>query len=162
MPQLNTLHDRIAEVAERVAASEGLEVVEVALRGSGASRLLRITIDKPEGVSLGDCETLSRQLGTILDVEEIIPGGHYQLEVTSPGVERKLFRPKDFVRFTGSQVKVTLHEAREGRKTFDGTLESFTGDQLTVVVSPDLKLTLALDEVARANLKHNWHQPTKP
>lgn len=160
MAQDTVLHNRILAAAERVASSEGLEVVEVVLRGGGGSRLLRVVIDRPQGVSLNDCETMSRQLGAILDVEELVPGGRYQLEVSSPGVERKLFRPKDFERFTGHQIKITLHEAREGRKTFEGTLTCFSEDRLTLSVQPDLSIDLTLNEIARANLKFDWGQPS--
>jgi ribosome maturation factor RimP len=156
MSRAQALHDRIAEVAERVAASEGLELVEVELRGNGASRLLRITIDKPEGVSLNDCENLSRQLGTILDVEELVPGGRYQLEVSSPGVERKLFRPIDFERFLGERIKVTLHQPRAGRKTFEGRLSAFKDNVVSLEVSDSETLALPLDEIFRANLKFEW------
>src|SRR6185312_8585896 len=88
--------NQIKEIAERVGSSAGLEVVDVQFLGGGGSRLLRIFIDKPEGVSHADCEFVSHQAGTILDVEEVIPGGRYTLEVSSPGLERKLTRPKDF------------------------------------------------------------------
>jgi ribosome maturation factor RimP len=156
------LQQSITAAAERVAASEGLELVEVVLRGSGASRLLRVVIDKPEGVSLNDCETVSRQLGAILDVEELVPGGRYQLEVSSPGIERKLFRPKDFQRFVGRPIKVTLHDAREGRKTFEGTLAGFAEDVVQLALPTGEALSLTLQEISRANLKYDWGQPTKP
>lgn len=161
MTEQNTMRDQITAAAERVASSEGLEVVEVVLRGSGGNRLLRIIIDKPEGVSLNECETVSRQLGAILDVEELVPGGRYQLEVSSPGIERKLFRPKDFERFTGHQVKITLHEPHEGRKTFEGTLSAFSGDRISLELSPGSRMSFTLQEIARANLKHDWGQPAK-
>src|SRR6266540_6474959 len=91
---------KIEEIAQRVAQSEGIEVVEVELKGGGRNQLLRIWIDKPEGVTHADCELISQQVGTILDVEDVVPG-KYTLEVTSPGVERKLLKPKDFERFQG-------------------------------------------------------------
>jgi len=156
MAQSSTLRDKIAEVTERVAASEGLEVVEVELRGGGGNRLLRITIDKPEGVSLNDCENLSRQLGTILDVEELVPGGRYQLEVTSPGLERKLFRPKDFERFAGQPVKISLQQARDGRKTFEGRLGGYEEGAVILELPEGGSTTFHLDEILRANLKFEW------
>src|SRR5438046_4015547 len=85
--------ERVREIAERVAASSGLEVVEVELRGGGKARMLRIVIDKPAGVTHEDCANLSREVGTILDVEDAVPGGSYTLEVSSPGLDRKLVRP---------------------------------------------------------------------
>src|SRR5262249_59316474 len=106
---------KIEEIAQRVAGSEGLEVVEVEVKGGGNQRFVRISIDKPEGVTHGDCELVSQQVGTILDVEDVVPGGHYTLEVSSPGVERKLFKPKDYERFQGKKVKITLRDAIKGR-----------------------------------------------
>jgi ribosome maturation factor RimP len=104
---------KVEEIARRVADSEGLEVVEVQVLGGGSQRLVRIFIDKPAGVSHADCELVSQQVGAILDVEDVIPG-HYTLEVSSPGVERKLAKPKDFERFLGKKAKVT--SAGTGRK----------------------------------------------
>src|ERR1700720_2834366 len=94
--------ERVREIAERVAASSGLEVVEVELRGGGKARMLRIVIDKPSGVTNKDCANLSRDVGPILDVEDVVPGSSYTLEVSSPGLDRKLTRPADYERFAGS------------------------------------------------------------
>jgi ribosome maturation factor RimP len=126
--------DSVREVAERVAVSSGLEVVEVELRGAGKSRMLRIFIDKPGGVTHDDCANLSREVGTILDVEDTIPGGEYLLEVSSPGLDRKLSRPADFERFTGSRVKLTTREPVNGIRHFEGQLHNFQGGWLTLVV----------------------------
>src|SRR6476661_10704609 len=98
--------DRVREIAERVAVSSGLEVVEVELRGGGKARMLRIFIDKPAGVTHEDCVSVSREVSTILDVEDAVPGS-YTLEVSSPGLDRKLFRPADYQRFTGSRIQLT-------------------------------------------------------
>src|SRR3984893_14755865 len=91
---------KIEAIAERVAQSEGIEIVEVELKGGGRNQFLRISIDKPDGVTHADCELVSHQVGTILDIEDVIPS-HYTLEVSSPGVERKLLKLKDFERFQG-------------------------------------------------------------
>src|SRR5260370_13998120 len=88
---------KIEEIAQQVAQSEGLELVEVEVKGGGNSRFVRIAIDKPEGVTHGDCELVSQQVGTILDVEDLVPG-HYTLEVSSPGLERKLLKPPHYER----------------------------------------------------------------
>src|SRR5579864_5529686 len=113
---------KIEEIARRVAESEGMEVVEVEVKGGGQHRFVRISIDKPEGISHADCELVSQQVGTILDVEDVVPGGRYTLEVSSPGVERKLLKPADYQRFQGKKAAVTLREAIEGRRHWDGTL----------------------------------------
>src|SRR5579872_7635757 len=110
---------KIEEIAERVAGSEGIEIVEVELKGGGRNQLLRIFIDKPEGVSHADCELVSHQVGTILDVEEIIPGGRYTLEVSSPGLERKLTRPRDFERFRGHKAKIVLRQPIENQRYWE-------------------------------------------
>src|SRR5207247_1271393 len=124
--------DRVREIAERVAASTGLEIVEVELRGGGKARMLRIFIDKPGGVTHEDCATLSREVGTILDVEDVIPGASYLLEVSSPGLDRKLIRPADYERFTGSRVKLTTRQPVNGSHHFEGRLESFQQGRLTL------------------------------
>src|SRR5947208_4625684 len=113
---------KIEEIAQRVAGSEGMEVVEVEVKGGGAHRFVRISIDKPEGVTHADCELVSQQVGTILDVEDVVPGGRYTLEVSCPGVERMLLKPQDYERFQGKKAKVTLRDPVEGRRNWEGTL----------------------------------------
>jgi ribosome maturation factor RimP len=127
--------DRVREIVERVAASSGLEVVEVELRGDGKARMLRIVIDKPNGVTHEDCSSLSREVGTILDVEDVMPGGSYLLEVSSPGLDRKLLRAADYERFAGNRVKLTTREPVNGNRHFEGKLESFHDGRLTLDVS---------------------------
>src|SRR5437899_7388917 len=153
--------DRVREITERVAASGGLEVVEVEFRGGGQSRMLRITIDKPGGVTHEDCANLSREVGTILDVEDAVPGGSYLLEVSSPGLDRKLFRPADYERFTGSRVKLTTRNPVNGNRFFEGKLESFQQGRLTLDMSTarkkfrsdgEQRLEIDLANVEKANL----------
>ena len=116
--------DKIQEIAERVAKSSGLEVVEVELRGGGKARMLRIFIDKPEGVTHEDCANFSREVGTIFDVEDAVPGSTYTLEVSSPGLDRKLSKPADFERFTGSLMKLMTRDLVNGDRYFEGRLEA--------------------------------------
>jgi ribosome maturation factor RimP len=101
--------DRIRAAAERVAGSLGLEIVEVEWK-VGQQRFLRITIDKPEGVSHADCAAVSEQLNVILDVEDLVPGPHYILEISSPGLDRKLLKSADYERFTGRLAKIWTKE----------------------------------------------------
>lgn len=123
------------EIADRVAASSGLEVVELEMRGGGKARMLRIFIDKPGGVTHEDCANLSREVGTILDVEDAVPGGSYTLEVSSPGLDRKLSRPADFERFVGSLVKLTTREPVRNNRHFEGRLEAFRDNRMTLDIS---------------------------
>jgi ribosome maturation factor RimP len=126
--------DRVREVAERVAASMGLEVVDVEFRGGGKARMLRITIDAPEGVTHEHCANVSRDVGTILDVEDVVPGGSYLLEVSSPGLDRKLSRPAEFQRFIGSLIKVMTREPINGNRHFEGRIESVRDGLITLAL----------------------------
>ena len=127
----------VCEVVSRVAADLGLEVVEIDLRGGGKARMLRVVIDRvPGGVTHEDCANLSREAGTILDVEDAVPGGSYTLEVSSPGLDRKLVKAADFERFTGSRVKVMTRAPLDGNRFFEGRLEGFAGGRLTLDVAP--------------------------
>ena len=125
--------ERVREIVDRVASSSGLEVVDVEFRGGGKSRMLRITIDKPAGVTHEDCANVSRELGTILDVEDAVAGS-YLLEVSSPGLDRKLSRAPEFERFVGSLVKVTVRESITGSRHFEGRLESAHDGRITVIL----------------------------
>src|SRR6266496_4029907 len=155
--------DHLRAIAERVAASLGLEVVEIELRGGGKSRMLRIFIDKPGGVTHEDCASLSREVSTILDVEDAVPGGSYLLEVSSPGLDRKLSRPSDFERFKGSRVKLTTRDPVNGNRHFEGRLEHFESGKLTLDLAEARrkfrpkdgmaeKLEIELANVEKANL----------
>ena len=134
--------DRVREIAERVAASSGLEVVEVEFRGSGKARMLRVFLDKPgaaggdllAGITHGDCANFSREFGTILDVEDALTGS-YTLEVSSPGLDRKLTKAADFERFTGSRMKLTTRQPVNNSRYFEGRLESFREGQITLDLS---------------------------
>ena len=113
---------RIRGIAERVATSERMEVVDVEFRGKGPRSLLRILIDKPGGVTHRDCELISKQVGAILDVEDLIPTS-YTLEVSSPGVERRLSRPADYARFAGCKVRLRLKQPLGAQRQLVGRLE---------------------------------------
>ncbi|HXA66253.1 MAG TPA: ribosome maturation factor RimP [Bryobacteraceae bacterium] len=147
---------KITEIAERVAASEGLEIVDVQLLGAGRGRVLRIFIDRPEGVTHTDCEFVSQQVGTILDVEDVIPGDSYTLEVSSPGLERKLQKPKDFERFLGQKAKVVLREPVENQRSWVGKLAGFSDGIVTLEPSAGKTVSFALTQVEKANLKFEW------
>jgi len=173
--------DPVRQIAERVAASSGLEVVEVEVCGAGKGRMLRIVIDKPAagaidkpatggigdekpaGVTHEDCANLSREVSAILDVEDVIPGGSYVLEVSSPGLDRKLSRPADFERFTGSRLKLTTRDPMNGNRHFVGRLENFRDGRLTLDLdsgrkksrsgdNAPQKLEIELANVEKANL----------
>jgi ribosome maturation factor RimP len=154
--------ERVRAIAERVAATGGLEVVEIELRGGGKSRMLRVFLDKPGGVTHEDCAQFSREFGAILDVEDAVPGS-YVLEVSSPGLDRKLTRAADYERFAGSKVKLMTREPVNGSRHFEGRLESFRDGRLTLDLSEvrkkrrtsqdaPQKLEIELANVEKANL----------
>jgi ribosome maturation factor RimP len=133
--------ERVREIADRVATSRGLEVVEVEILGGGKARMLRVFLDKPAagndplaGVTHEDCANFSREFGTILDVEDVMPGS-YTLEVSSPGLDRKLVKAADFTRFAGSRMKLMTRQPVNGNRNFEGRLESFQDGRLTLDLS---------------------------
>ena len=156
MADRTAIIEKVQEIAERVGADTGLEIVDVQLLGGGNNRVLRIFIDKPEGVTHADCERISQHVGTILDVEDVVPGGRYTLEVSSPGVERKLSRPREFERFIGQKVKIVLRQPVENQKLWVGALKNFAEGIVTLEPSPGKSVQFPLELVERANLKFEW------
>lgn len=154
---------KVRGIADRVASSSGLEVVDIEFRGGGKSRMLRVYIDKSAGVTHEDCANFSREFGTILDVEDAVPGAAYTLEVSSPGLDRKLTRAADFERFAGSRVKLMTRNPINGNRHFEGRLEGFHDGHLTLDLSAarrknrpaadaDQKIEIELANVEKANL----------
>lgn len=151
-----TLQERITAIAERAAAREGLEVWNVDVLGAGRSRLVRIFIDKPDGVTLADCELMSQQVGTVLDVEDIVPDQHYHLEVSSPGVERRLFRPEHFARFAGHKARVALREPIENQRRWEGLLAGVEEETILLEAANGATMRFRMDQIEKANLKFEW------
>lgn len=135
---------KLREIAERVANSSGLEVVDIDFLGSGKHRMLRVFIDRPgavpshehpDGVTHEDCSAFSREFGTIVDVEDAVPGGSYVLEVSSPGLDRRLKTAADFERFRGHRLKLTTREPVNNNRHFEGKLERFENGRLSLDLS---------------------------
>ncbi len=152
--------ERIAAVAERIGNQHGVEIVDAELMGGGIHRVLRVYIDKPEGVTLDDCQNVSHELGEVLDAEDVVPGA-YTLEVSSPGVDRKLTKAKDFERFVGQKVKIALKQAVDGSKRVEGVLQAFSNDVATLTVAQGKnkepkQVLIELNEIDKANLKFEW------
>jgi ribosome maturation factor RimP len=186
--------DQIRATADRVAASHGLDVVDLEFAGGGKHRALRIFLEKDEagraklreqaenpglaealpkgvpiealsGVTHEDCASFAHDFGTVLDIEELVPGTtEYTLEVSSPGLERKLLKPADYTRFTGQLVKLQTFTAVDNNRHFTGRLTAFDGESLTVDLAAIKQkgkakksltaqsVTIALSNIEKANL----------
>ena len=142
--------EKIRQAAERVARSEGIEVVDVEWK-VGRQRFLRVYIDKPEGISHRDCELVSQQLSVILDVEDLVPGPRYILEISSPGLDRKLIRPGDFERFVGRLARISTLEPVENAKFFEGRLAGYADGMVQIEVKGRV-IALPLGGIRKANL----------
>ena len=150
------LLEKITQLGDEAARSTGIEIAEIQLKGSGKARLLRVYIDKPEGVTHADCELISERFGKLLDEDEALLAEGYTLEVSYPGVERKLSRPRDFERVVGKKIRLALREPIEGQTRFEGKLAEFAADTLQVEVAPGQSVRIPLDRVQKANLKFEW------
>jgi len=143
--------EKIREVAERVAGSSGLEVLDIEWK-VGRQRFLRVVLDKPGGVSHADCERVSHELGVILDVEELIPGqAGYVLEVSSPGLDRKLTKPAEFERFAGRRAKISLSQPVENVTFLEGRLAGYTDGRVQLEVNGKV-VVLPFEWIRKAQL----------
>ena len=149
--QRQSLAARITELAEQVAASMGMEVVLVEIKGSGKKSVVRTFIDQPGGVSLDDCERFSRHLSVSLDVEDWISFS-YTLEVSSPGINRPLVKESDFKRFCGKDATVRTRTPIDGRKNFKGRIADVTAGRLELEILPGNTVKIALMDIEKANL----------
>ncbi|MGI8958616.1 MAG: ribosome maturation factor RimP [Bryobacteraceae bacterium] len=147
---------RITELSEQAALGTGIEIAEIQLRGAGRSRLLRLYIDKPGGVTHGDCELISHKLGKLLDDEDALPGESYTLEVSSPGLDRNLSKPRDFERVVGQKIRVGVHEPIDGQRWFEGKLARLADGVLEVETDPEHLVRVPLGQVQKAKLKFEW------
>jgi ribosome maturation factor RimP len=142
--------ERIRDAAERAARSAGVEVVDVEWK-VGKQRFLRVYIDKPAGISHGDCQAVSEQLGVLLDVEDLVPGPRYILEVSSPGLDRKLSKPGEFERFTGRRARISTFEPVENAQFFEGRLAGYSEGRVKIEVQGRI-IELPLAGIRKASL----------
>ncbi len=159
MAQIDVVN-RVTELAEPLAASLGVELVEVEYKQEGGRMVLRLFIDREGGVTLDDCAAVSRELAEVLDVEDFIHG-RYNLEVSSPGLDRPLKKPSDYERFAGRLVKIKTFEllpddAGNMRKTFTGELLGLEEGVVRLRLSEGQTAGVPLDKVAKANLEFDF------
>ena len=143
--------EKIQAIAERVAKSEGLDWVEVEVKGGRSNPLLRIYVDKPQGVSHADCKNFSEQISAILDVEDPFPGP-YLLEVSSPGLDRKLVKPGDFEHFAGRRARLVVREGAGPAQVLEGRLAGFAGGRVKLETAPGEIKEFDLADVSKAKL----------
>ncbi len=144
------LRDRLSELIEPAVKALGLEYVGCELMRSGTRALLRVYIDAEGGVGVDECGQASRQIGAILDVEDAVAGG-YDLEVSSPGIERPLFTCAHYQRYIGHSVKLRLRVAQAGRRNFTGRLTAVEGDKISLCVD-EKDYDFILKEIEKTNL----------
>lgn len=152
--------ERLTEVIEQIATPLGMELVDLEYKREGRDMVVRVFLDKEGGITLDDCAAVSRELSDILDVEDII-SGHYNLEVSSPGICRPLKKVADFQRYTGKLVKVRTYDMwaddqGNKRKTFLGTLTGIEDGVIGVNLKEGQHAAIPLDKVAKANLEFEF------
>ena len=141
----------LSDLFEPVIQSMGYELVGVEFLGSMGHGTLRVYIDHENGIGVEDCVRISHQVSAILDVEEPIPQA-YDLEVSSPGLNRPLFKASDFERFTGHSAKIKMAVAVEGRKNFKGLLEGVIQSKAVQIMVDNESYELPISDIAKANL----------
>ncbi len=144
--------ERVREIAEQVAIDHGLELVHTELAGPDGHPILRVFIDKPGGVTHDDCSGVSLQLGTVLDVEDFIHSG-YTLEVSSPGLERGLYKRADYQRFAGSDAKIKMRTPVGNQRNFRGRILGVDESQVIFEDRTSGRVQLPIDSIAKANLE---------
>lgn len=141
---------QLRDLIEPVVTALGFELWGVEYHTGSKQTLLRIYIESPDGIDVDDCAKVSRQLSSVFDVEDPI-AGEYNLEVSSPGMDRPLYTQEQFEMYVGQNVKVKLRSAFEGRKNFSGQLTGVEGDDVVVAIDKEEYL-LPLDLIDKANL----------
>src|SRR5688500_953693 len=152
---MNGLAEVVQEQIQRIVESEGLELVHVDYRRQGGGFLLRIDIDKEGGITVEDCQLVSQQVSTWLDVEDPIPG-EFELQVSSPGLDRKFYRTSDYEKFTGRLVRVKTSRAIRGLHVIVGRLKEFDGNTVVItdpVMKKDADYAIPLTDIKEARLE---------
>ena len=147
--------DRLRRVIREVIEGQGYELVDVEFKGAGKSSVLRLFIDKPAGISHRDCELVSEQVGTVLDVEDLIPSS-YTLEVSSPGLDRKLVKESDYTRFEGKLARIQTRIPLNQQKVFRGRLQGLYGGKVRLELREGNLLDIPLDVIQEARLEIDW------
>ena len=147
-----SIEERVQAIAERVAIDRGLELVHAEVAGPDNKPIVRIFIDKPNGVTHQDCSEVSLHVGTVLDVEDFIHAS-YTLEVSSPGIERGLYKSQDYERFAGSLAKMKTRKPINGQRNFRGRLLGIDGEDVLFEDRTSGRVKIPFEIIAKANLE---------
>ena len=148
----SSVEERVRAIADRVAIDHGLELVNAEVAGPDNKPIVRIFVDKPNGVTHQDCAEVSLHVGTVLDVEDFIHAS-YTLEVSSPGIERGLYRLADYDRFAGSLAKLRTRKPVNGQRNFRGRLLGIDGEDVLIEDRTSGQVTVPFEIIAKANLE---------
>src|SRR3977135_527157 len=146
--------ERVREIAEQAAVDHGVELVHAEVAGPEGSPIVRLFIDKPGGVTHDDCSKIRHELSTVLDVEDFIHSA-YTLEVSSPGLERGLYKRADYERFSGSAARLKTRQPIQGQRNFRGRLLGVDGDDVLFEDRTSGLVKVPLESIAKANLEVN-------
>lgn len=147
---MNTVEEKIEKLIKPVLEDEGVEIVDIELKPFKSGSILTVYIDKEGGVDLDTCEDISQLISPLLDVHDLVEGKYY-LEVSSPGIERRIGKPKDFKKYVGERVKLTAREKINGRRNFTGKLID-AGDKSITLQDEKGKYHINYDLIKKANL----------
>jgi len=147
--------DRLRRLIQEVVEGQGYEFVDAEFKGAGKNAILRIFIDEPTGISHRDCELVSEQVGTVLDVEDLIPFS-YTLEVSSPGLDRKLVKESDYTRFSGKLARIQTRIPLRQQKVFRGRLQGLQDGKVRLELPKGDLLDIHLDVIQEARLEFDW------
>ena len=150
----NKIVEAVRKIVEPVVTRQGLELVDVEYRGEVQGWVLRIYIDRENGVNVADCSRVSSEIGTILDVEDPIPQS-YHLEVSSPGLNRPLKKEGDYERYRGSLVKIRTAAPIDGRQNFTGRILGYTDGQVQVEIG-EKTWEIPFSQISKAHLKYEF------
>jgi len=151
---MSSIAEQVQNLLTGSVQIEGCELVHFEYLPRGKGSLLRIYIDKPEGINLDDCTRISKHVSVLLDVENLIPH-NYVLEVTSLGIERPLFTESDYQRFTGETVQLVTKQKIEKRRNFSGLIHSFSEGVLSLECEEET-YQIPFTQIRKANLVHRF------
>ena len=154
------LEKKVEAQLSAMVADEGLELLATEVAGSGPKTILRLIVDGPDGVNLDACASISRQASALLDVEDPI-SHRYILEVSSPGLDRKLYSKDDFEKFVGNRVNIRMQPTFRDQRTVRGELLGTRNDMVRIFNDSGQEIELPLGEIFEARLEVDWNSIMK-